>query len=59
MLFIVSFLIFRQKAVVGLPTGKPRQKRPRITAQPFAFNLNQCKYEKTTNSKVCVSLCRW
>ena len=36
MLFIVSFLLFRQKAAAGLPTGKPKQKKgPRITAQPF------------------------
>lgn len=39
MLFIVSFLLFRQKAFFGLPTGKPNKKKARIAAS--LSNLKQ------------------
>lgn len=41
MLFIVSFLLFRQKAAVGLPTGKPKQKKGRASLRSPSI-LNQC-----------------
>lgn len=40
MLFIVSFLLFRQKAFFGLPTGKPNKKKARHHDEPFQPKKN-------------------
>ena len=52
MLFIVSFLLFRQKAAVGLPTGKPNKKGRASLRSPSI--LNQCNIKKLLTVKCVV-----